>query len=213
MMSQKRWPRVCPRMPAYGGIADLLAAVAADSVDVATEPLGGDQGHLAPPPCSRRPRAIICQKPFCTSLAKAQEAIGQPLQARFRVHTGCKALIEGAAGTATLDGQGQVWRHHFGALAGEVLLGPKTHQGFAGDCVFALDAMALDLVRQPWNFDVMVMENMFGDILSDLAGGLVGGMELAPCAEIGNEIGLFQPPTDRPRIVWDKTRQTPWLRS
>lgn len=56
-----------------------------------------------------------------------------------------------------------------------------------------VDAQALDLVRQPWQFDVMVMENMFGDILSDLAGGLVGGMGMAACAEIGDENGLFQP--------------------
>ena len=56
-----------------------------------------------------------------------------------------------------------------------------------------VDAMALDMVRQPWEFDVMVMENMFGDILSDLAGGLVGGMGMAACGEIGDETGLFQP--------------------
>ncbi|KAA3630645.1 MAG: isocitrate/isopropylmalate dehydrogenase family protein, partial [Proteobacteria bacterium] len=56
-----------------------------------------------------------------------------------------------------------------------------------------VDAQALDLVRQPWAFDVLVMENMFGDILSDLAGGLVGGMGMAACAEIGDAHGLFQP--------------------
>lgn len=56
-----------------------------------------------------------------------------------------------------------------------------------------VDAQALDLIRRPWDFDVLVTENMFGDILSDLAGGLVGGMGMAACAEIGNEIGLFQP--------------------
>ncbi|NIP72518.1 MAG: isocitrate/isopropylmalate dehydrogenase family protein, partial [Gammaproteobacteria bacterium] len=38
-----------------------------------------------------------------------------------------------------------------------------------------VDAMALNLVRQPWDYDVLVMENMFGDILSDLGAGLVGG--------------------------------------
>jgi 3-isopropylmalate dehydrogenase len=37
------------------------------------------------------------------------------------------------------------------------------------------------------------MENMFGDILSDLGGGLVGGMGMASCAEIGDKHGLFQP--------------------
>lgn len=56
-----------------------------------------------------------------------------------------------------------------------------------------IDAQALDLVRKPWEFDVMVAENMFGDILSDLAGGLVGGMGMASCAEIGDAHGLFQP--------------------
>lgn len=56
-----------------------------------------------------------------------------------------------------------------------------------------VDAQALNLIRYPWDFDVLVMENMFGDILSDLAGGLVGGMGMAACAEIGDAHGLFQP--------------------
>ena len=56
-----------------------------------------------------------------------------------------------------------------------------------------VDAQALDLIRRPWDFDILVMENMFGDIISDLGGGLVGGMGLAPCAELGDAHGLFQP--------------------
>lgn len=56
-----------------------------------------------------------------------------------------------------------------------------------------VDAAALDLVKKPWEFDVLVMENMFGDILSDLGGGLVGGMGMAPCAETGLNHALFQP--------------------
>jgi 3-isopropylmalate dehydrogenase len=56
-----------------------------------------------------------------------------------------------------------------------------------------VDALALDLVRKPWEFDVLVMENMFGDIISDLGAGLVGGMGMAPCGEIGERHGLFQP--------------------
>ncbi|MEP0321131.1 isocitrate/isopropylmalate family dehydrogenase [Bauldia litoralis] len=56
-----------------------------------------------------------------------------------------------------------------------------------------VDAQALDLIRQPWAFDILVMENMFGDIISDLGGGLVGGMGMASCAEIGDDAGLFQP--------------------
>ncbi|HEX6141135.1 MAG TPA: isocitrate/isopropylmalate dehydrogenase family protein [Geminicoccaceae bacterium] len=56
-----------------------------------------------------------------------------------------------------------------------------------------VDATALDLVRKPWEFDVLVMENMFGDILSDLGASLVGGMGMASCAEIGDQHALFQP--------------------
>ena len=56
-----------------------------------------------------------------------------------------------------------------------------------------VDAAALDLVRCPWSADVLVTENIFGDILSDLAGGIVGGMGMAACGEIGDQIGLFQP--------------------
>ena len=56
-----------------------------------------------------------------------------------------------------------------------------------------IDAMALNLVRQPWAYDVLVTENMFGDILSDLAAGLIGGMGLAPSGDIGDRHAMFQP--------------------
>lgn len=56
-----------------------------------------------------------------------------------------------------------------------------------------VDAMALDLVRRPWDFDLLPTENMFGDILSDLGAGLVGGMGFSPSADIGDEHAVFQP--------------------
>ena len=56
-----------------------------------------------------------------------------------------------------------------------------------------VDATALNLVLKPWTFDVMVTENMFGDILSDLSAGLIGGMGMAPSADIGDEHAVFQP--------------------
>jgi 3-isopropylmalate dehydrogenase len=56
-----------------------------------------------------------------------------------------------------------------------------------------VDAVSLHLVRDPSAFDVLVMENMFGDILSDLGAGLVGGLGLAPSAEVGDRHALFQP--------------------
>ncbi len=56
-----------------------------------------------------------------------------------------------------------------------------------------VDAMALYLVEHPEKFDVMVTENMFGDILSDLAAGLIGGMGMAPSGDIGDQYAVFQP--------------------
>jgi len=56
-----------------------------------------------------------------------------------------------------------------------------------------IDACSAALVRRPWDFDVLVTENMFGDILSDLAAGLVGGMGMAPSADIGDRHAVFQP--------------------
>ncbi len=56
-----------------------------------------------------------------------------------------------------------------------------------------VDAASLHLVRNPKRFDVIVTENMFGDILSDLAAGLVGGMGVAPSADIGEKHAVFQP--------------------
>ena len=56
-----------------------------------------------------------------------------------------------------------------------------------------IDAAALYLVKRPLTFDVLVTENMFGDILSDLAAGLVGGMGMAPSADIGDRYAVFQP--------------------
>ncbi len=66
------------------------------------------------------------------------------------------------------------------------------HPGVAADSAY-VDAMALNLVIKPWTYDVMVTENMFGDILSDLIAALVGGMGMAPSGDIGDRHALFQP--------------------
>ena len=56
-----------------------------------------------------------------------------------------------------------------------------------------VDAMALNMIRRPWDYDVLATENQFGDILSDLGAGLIGGMGMAPSADIGDDHALFQP--------------------
>jgi isocitrate dehydrogenase (NAD+) len=55
-----------------------------------------------------------------------------------------------------------------------------------------IDAAAMKLVLDPHSFDVMVMENLFGDIVSDLTAGLVGGLGLAPSANVGHGIAVFE---------------------
>jgi len=56
-----------------------------------------------------------------------------------------------------------------------------------------VDACAMRLVRDPGQFDVLVMENLFGDIISDLTAGLVGGLGIAPSGNIGEEAAIFEP--------------------
>jgi 3-isopropylmalate dehydrogenase len=68
----------------------------------------------------------------------------------------------------------------------------KRHPAVKTDRLY-VDACSAMLVRRPWDFDVMVMENMFGDILSDLTAGLIGGMGMAPSADIGDRHAVFQP--------------------
>jgi len=77
------------------------------------------------------------------------------------------------------------WRRIFEASASQ-------HAGIAADSAY-VDATALNLLLKPWDYDVLVTENMFGDILSDLIAGLVGGMGMAPSADIGDRHALFQP--------------------
>ena len=66
------------------------------------------------------------------------------------------------------------------------------HPDLAADHAY-VDATALWMVLKPWDFDVLVTENMFGDILSDLGAGLMGGLGLAPSADIGLDHAVFQP--------------------
>ena len=55
-----------------------------------------------------------------------------------------------------------------------------------------VDACAMQLVMNPWQYDVIVTTNLFGDILSDLLSGLVGGLGMAPGANIGEKAAIFE---------------------
>lgn len=56
-----------------------------------------------------------------------------------------------------------------------------------------VDNLTMQLVTRPQEFDVLVLPNLYGDIISDLCAGLIGGLGIAPGANIGNDIALFEP--------------------
>jgi 3-isopropylmalate dehydrogenase len=81
---------------------------------------------------------------------------------------------------------GGLWRRVFREVSAEF-------DDVANNAVYA-DALALDLVLRPARYDVIVAPNLFGDILSDLAAALVGGLGLAPSASLHpGRVGLFEP--------------------
>jgi 3-isopropylmalate dehydrogenase len=81
---------------------------------------------------------------------------------------------------------GQLWRRTFDEVAAEYPQVPRR--------AMYIDALAMDLVLHPARYQVIVTSNLFGDILSDLAAGLVGGLGLAPSANLHpGRIGLFEP--------------------
>ena len=74
---------------------------------------------------------------------------------------------------------------------GEQLWNARYRDRIAMDTVI-IDACAMKLVLNPWQFDVLVTTNLFGDILSDLVAGLVGGLGMAPGANIGADAAIFE---------------------
>ncbi len=56
-----------------------------------------------------------------------------------------------------------------------------------------IDALCMRLVRAPQQYDVIVLPNLYGDIVSDLCAGLIGGLGLAPGANIGDDVAVFEP--------------------
>ncbi len=74
-------------------------------------------------------------------------------------------------------------------------VGREIAEAYAGEIEFEdriIDATAMQLVLDPGKFDVLVMENMFGDILSDEIAGLVGGLGFAPAANVGEDVAIFE---------------------
>ena len=100
--------------------------------------------------------------------------------------------IANGRGKVTLAHKANILKHTQGLF---LEVGKRMAVDYAGRVAFEdriIDATAMYLVLDPYRFDVLVMENMFGDILSDLMAGLVGGLGFAPAGNIGESHAVFE---------------------
>ncbi|MDQ0013590.1 isocitrate dehydrogenase (NAD+) [Variovorax boronicumulans] len=114
---------------------------------------------------------------------------------------GCRRVLEYAFETAIATGRKKVTLVHKANImkvltglfleTGEQLYAEKYKGKFELDSII-VDACAMKLVLNPWQFDMLVTTNLFGDILSDLVAGLVGGLGMAPGANIGTDAAIFE---------------------
>ncbi len=113
---------------------------------------------------------------------------------------GCRRILEYAFEYAVANGRKKVTVVHkanvLKALTGIFLdtareIAPR-YEGRVQMDERIVDACAMQLVLNPWQFDVIVTTNLFGDILSDLMAGLVGGLGMAPGANIGLDAAIFE---------------------
>jgi isocitrate dehydrogenase (NAD+) len=113
---------------------------------------------------------------------------------------GCRRIVEFAFDHAVRNGRRKVTLVHkanvLKALTGIFLeTGREVAKAYEGRVEVddrIVDACAMQLVLNPWQFDVIVTTNLFGDILSDEMAGLVGGLGMAPGANIGKDAAVFE---------------------
>jgi isocitrate dehydrogenase (NAD+) len=118
----------------------------------------------------------------------------------FNSKAGCKRILRFAFEYAVAHGRKKVTVVHkaniLKALTGIFLdAGREMAREYEGRVAMddrIVDACAMQLVLNPWQFDVIVTTNLFGDILSDLIAGLIGGLGLAPGANIGAQAAIFE---------------------
>ena len=119
----------------------------------------------------------------------------------INTRAGCRHILEFAFEHAIATGRKKVTIVHKANImkaltgifkeTGEQLYEQKYKGRIEMDTVI-VDACAMKLVLNPWQFDVLVTTNLFGDILSDLVSGLIGGLGMAPGANIGKDAAIFE---------------------
>ncbi|GAN61964.1 isocitrate/isopropylmalate dehydrogenase family protein [Acetobacter indonesiensis] len=125
---------------------------------------------------------------------------GIALSSGFNSRTECRRIVKYAFEYAVKNNRKTVTIVHkaniLKLLTGLFLEeGRKVAEEYKGRVAFnerIVDACAMQLVINPWQFDVIVTTNLFGDILSDLTAGLVGGLGMAPGANIGEKAAVFE---------------------
>lgn len=125
---------------------------------------------------------------------------GIALSSGFTSRTECRRIVKYAFEYAVQNNRKTVTIVHkaniLKLLTGLFLEeGRKVAEEYKGRVEFnerIVDACAMQLVINPWQFDVIVTTNLFGDILSDLTAGLVGGLGMAPGANIGDKAAVFE---------------------
>ena len=127
------------------------------------------------------------------------EEIGTERATSLRVVTkkGTERIVRKAIQIAQLRGGSLTIGHKANVLKSdvffrEICLSEARTAGIPCNDKF-IDALALDILQHPKNYDVVVTTNIFGDILSDVASYLVGGLGLVPSANIGDRYALFEP--------------------
>jgi isocitrate dehydrogenase (NAD+) len=120
--------------------------------------------------------------------------------AGFNTRAGCRRIIRFAFEYAVKHGRKKITVVHkaniLKALTGIFLDAgreiAKEYEGRVAMDERIVDACAMQLVINPWQFDVIATTNLFGDILSDLIAGLIGGLGLAPGGNIGTNAAIFE---------------------
>lgn len=122
------------------------------------------------------------------------------LSTRLMSRQGCRSIVTQAFEYAKKHGRGSVTvcdkpnvLRETGGLM--IRTAREVAKAYPGIALYEtnVDAQCMWLVRKPFDYEVIVAENLFGDILSDLAAGLVGGLGFACAANLGDHYGVFEP--------------------
>ena len=124
--------------------------------------------------------------------AVALRVISEKASKRIANHAFKTAIQRNQKKRVTCVHKSNVMRKTDGLFAKSCESVAKEFPGVKFDQMY-VDACSMNLIRQPQEFDVIVTTNLFGDILSDESSQVVGGLGMAPAANLGDNFGLFEP--------------------